>query len=58
MFGIIVIFFPTIIAYLIWGFILFIGINMFMISRNLNKQKQGEQDYVKFWDYKIYRNKK
>lgn len=52
-FGIVVIFNPNIIAYLIWGLLVFIGLNMFLASLFL--KKASKESFVKFWDYKIFR---
>lgn len=52
-FWIIVIVFPTIIAYLIWSFFIFIWINILMFFRQITSKKW--EQYVKFWDYKIYK---
>ena len=58
-FWLIIIFAPEIIAYAIWGFILFIWLNAWFISYQLNKKKkskkENEKEYIKFWEYKIYR---
>lgn len=55
----IVIFFPKLIAYTIGAFIVFIWLNAWFISYKLNKhrnsKKENEKEYMKFWDYKIYR---
>jgi len=51
-FWIILIKFPEIIAYLIWGLLIFIWVNMLIFMRAVKKWKQ---DYVKFWKYKIFR---
>ncbi len=58
LFWIIVVISPDIIAYLIWGFLIFIGVNMLMMSSGFGTTKWGKKDYIKFGDYKIYRNKK
>ena len=55
-FWLLLIFFPKLIAYIIWGFILFIGINAWIISYKLNQEKKNKKSYVKFWEYKIYRD--
>jgi len=60
-FWIAIIIFPKVIAYLVGGAFLFIGINMFLIWYNINsfwKKWASKKDYVKFGDYKIFRGKK
>ena len=58
-FWLIVIFAPQLIAYLIWGFIIFIWLNAWYISYRIKKAKkeatENKKEYVKFWDYKIFR---
>lgn len=54
-FGIILIVFPEIIAYLLWGFFVFIGINMILITAPFWKKKSGDDEFIKFGKYKIYR---
>lgn len=58
-FWLIVIFFPKLIAYTIWAFILFLWLNAWYISYKLNKinksKEKNEKEYIKFWEYKIYR---
>jgi predicted membrane protein len=58
-FWLIVIFIPQLIAYTIWWFILFIGLNAWYISYKLSKtnkeKKNNEKEFIKFWEYKIYR---
>ena len=51
-FWIIIIRFPEIIAYLIGGFLIFIGLNMFIFMKWVKKWKES---YVKFGNYKIFR---
>lgn len=51
-FWIIIIFFPEIIAYLIWWLLIFIWINMFIFIKAVKKWKE---DYVRFGNYKIFR---
>ncbi|MDD3794317.1 MAG: hypothetical protein PHI37_05885 [Candidatus Gracilibacteria bacterium] len=52
-FGIIIIYNPDIIAYLIGGLLVFIGLNMFLAS--LFFKKDSKESFVKFGDYKIFR---
>jgi hypothetical protein len=58
-FWLVIIFAPALIAYAIWTFIIFIWANIRYISYKLNKNKKSwkkdEKEYVKFWDYKIFR---
>lgn len=53
-----VIFFPKLIAYLIWWFFVFIGISVLSLKAKFWNKKESRGDYVKFWDYKIFRGKK
>ena len=57
-FWIVVVVAPEFIAALIWGLIIFIGINVYMVSRKIKSQENSKKDYVKFGDYKIFRGKK
>jgi len=60
-FWIIVIAFPAIIAYLIWWFLVFIWLNLFILTKsrkNFWQKKPSMEDFVKFGDYKIFRGKK
>jgi len=55
-FGIIIILLPEILAYLIGGLFIFIGINWFAIWKFFSKFKQGwKSEHIKFGKYKIYR---
>ncbi len=55
-FWLIVITFPEFLAYLIGGFFVFIWLNMLFIWFAFSKKtKSGEDNYIKFWKYKIYR---
>lgn len=54
-FGLIVIYNPDIIAYLLGWLLVFIGINMLAISFVFPKKKKDS--YVKFGSYKIFRDK-
>lgn len=54
-FGVIIILAPEIIAYLLWGFMIFLGINIFISKYVFFRKKSGE-DYVAFWKYKIYKD--
>jgi hypothetical protein len=54
-FWIIIIAYPEILAYLLWGFFIFIWINMLAFFWIFNKKSKSWENYVKFWNYKIYR---
>ncbi|MDD3144878.1 MAG: hypothetical protein PHV23_02085 [Candidatus Gracilibacteria bacterium] len=53
-FGTIIIYFPEIIAYLLGGLLVFIGFNLLGFSI-FTKKKNGDDNYVKFGNYKIFR---
>nr|MDD3720036.1 hypothetical protein [Candidatus Gracilibacteria bacterium] len=56
LFGVTVIVFPEFLAYLIGGFFIIIGINMLGFSMMFSsKMKKGQDEYIKFGKYKIYR---
>ena len=60
-FWVIVIVFPEIIAYLIWWLLIFIWLNIFLITKTKEsfwKKKPSMDNFVKFGDYKIFRGKK
>ena len=61
-FWIIVIAYPEIIAYLIWWLLIFIWLNLFILTKATKtsfwQKKTSMEDFVKFWDYKIFRGKK
>lgn len=54
-FWIIIVKFPEIISYLIWWFMVFVGINIIISKYLFFRQKSGK-DYVAFWKYKIYKD--
>lgn len=54
LFGVIIIYNPDIIAYLLWGLLVFIWLNLFLFSV-FSKNKSWNDNYVKFWNYKIFR---
>ena len=54
-FWIIIIAAPEILAYLLWGFFIFIWINMLAFFWIFKKKDKSGENYVKFWNYKIYR---
>ncbi|MDP2090814.1 MAG: hypothetical protein Q8K30_04420 [Candidatus Gracilibacteria bacterium] len=51
-FGIIIILAPEILAYLIGGFFIFVGLNLLAFFKNV---KGKDDNYVKFGKYKIFR---
>ncbi|MDD2907947.1 MAG: hypothetical protein PHH98_04870 [Candidatus Gracilibacteria bacterium] len=53
-FGIIIIYNPDIIAYLLGGLLVFIGLNLVLLGV-FTKKKNSEDNYVKFGNYKIFR---
>jgi uncharacterized membrane protein len=56
LFGVVVIVFPDIIAYLIGGFIVFIGLNIIFLGTYFKKKtKTSKESYVEVGGYKIYR---
>lgn len=54
-FWIIVIAFPKILAYLLWWFIIFLWINTLILDWVFSKKSKNQEEYIKFWKYKIYR---
>jgi hypothetical protein len=56
LFWVIVIIFPDIIAYLVWWFLVFIGLNILFFRFYFKKNtKTNKESYVEVWGYKIYR---
>lgn len=53
-FWVVIIYNPDIIAYLLWWLLVFIWLNLFLFSV-FTKNKSGSDNYVKFWNYKIFR---
>jgi len=51
-FWIIIIMAPEILAYLLWGFFIFVGLNMLLFFKTV---KSAKENYVKFGNYKIFR---
>ena len=51
-----IIIYPQIIAYLIWGLLLFFWINILITNFFFFKKNKNWKDYVSFWKYKIYKN--
>ncbi|QFR38754.1 hypothetical protein A9Q91_00785 [Candidatus Gracilibacteria bacterium 28_42_T64] len=51
-FGVVIILAPAILAYLIGGFFIFIGINLLAFFKMTGGNKE---EYVKFGKYKIYK---
>lgn len=56
-FWVIVIAFPAILVFLIWWFFIFLWLNLLAFFSLFKKNKWEKDSYVKFWNYKIYRNK-
>jgi hypothetical protein len=54
--GVIIIAYPQIIAYMIWGLLLFFGINILLAKYLFSKNTKWWENYVKFWNYKIYKD--
>ncbi len=54
--GIIIIVYPQIIAYMIGGLLLFFGLNILVANFLLKKTSKSWENYVKFWNYKIYKD--
>lgn len=54
--GVIIIAYPQIIAYMIWGLLLFFGINILLAKYLFFKNTKWWENYVKFWNYKIYKD--
>ncbi len=50
----IIIYFPEIIAYLLWWLLVFIWFNILWFGI-ISKKKNPTENYVKFWNYKIFR---
>lgn len=53
---IIIIAFPDIIAYIIGGLLLFFWLNIVFANFLLKKNSKSWENYVKFWNYKIYKD--
>lgn len=54
-FWVIIIAFPAILVFLIWGFFIFLWINLITLGVLASKKPKEWENYVKFWNYKIYR---
>lgn len=54
-FWIIIIIFPELLVYLIWGFFIMIWINILLANVFFIKKAKKDENYIKFWKYKIYR---
>lgn len=52
----IIIFFPQIIAYMIWWLLLFFWLNILLAKYFMQKKSWNWENYVKFWKYKIYKD--
>lgn len=57
LFWIVVIAFPAILVFLIWWFFIFLWLNLLAFFSLFKKSKSDKESYVKFWNYKIYRDK-
>jgi hypothetical protein len=56
LFGIIVVAFPQILAYLIWWFFIFLWVNVLLFWFYFNKKTtKNKESYVEVGGYKIYR---
>ena len=60
LFGIIIILYPQFLAYLIWGFFLFLGLNIILFNLSMNQKNSFSNvdergSFVKIWKYKIYK---
>ena len=53
---IIIIAYPQIIAYMIWGLLLFFWANILFAKYLMQKNSKNWENYVKFWNYKIYKD--
>jgi len=54
--GFIIIANPAIIAYVIWGLFVFIGMSMLLAGLSFGRKKDAKwEEFVKFGNYKIYR---
>jgi hypothetical protein len=59
-FWILIISYPEFLSYLIWGFFLFIGLNIVLFNLSLSGMKKkwktdNRWSFFKFWKYKIYK---
>lgn len=54
--GGIIIAWPEIIAYMIGGLLLFLGMNILLAKYLFSKKWNSGENYVKFWNYKIYKD--
>lgn len=54
-FGIIIILFPAILVFLIGWFFILVWLNLFVFVKQVHGKKKDDKDYIKFWEYKIYR---
>ena len=59
-FWLIIISYPEFLAYLIWGFFLFIGLNIVLFNLWIGSMKKGwnadeRWNFFKVWKYKIYK---
>lgn len=54
-FWIIIIVFPAILAILLWGFFIFVWLNILIFFKSMKWGNKSKEEYVKFGKYKIYR---
>lgn len=54
--GIIIIVYPQIIAYILWGLLLFFWLNILFAKFMFSKSSKSWENYVKFGNYKIYKD--
>ncbi len=52
----VIIAFPDIISYIIWGLLLFFWLNILLAKYLFNKTSKSGENYVKFWNYKIFKD--
>jgi len=59
LFGIIIILYPEFLAYLIWGFFLFLGLNIILFNLSMDNISKTNVDerwtFIKIGKYKIYK---
>lgn len=53
----IIVIFPEIIAFALWGILIVLWAGLLMTKYKMWSEKT-QNDYFKFWDYKIYKNNK
>ena len=56
LFGTILIIFPDLVGYILWGLLIFLWINSLIFMKVLfGKKSSDKEDYVQFGKYKIYK---